>query len=26
MTKDTLAKALAKIKPWAGAAEHGALT
>ena len=26
MTKDTLAKVLAKIKPWAGAAEHGALT
>jgi addiction module HigA family antidote len=26
MTKDTLAKALAKIKPWAGAVEHGALT
>ena len=24
MTKDTLAKALAKIKPWAGAVEHGA--
>jgi antitoxin HigA-1 len=26
MTKDVLAKTLAKIKPWAGAAEHGAHT